>query len=167
MPDPEIVDARQRFIDHLRSHTADGSGHEALVAYWRQVELEAAVAEDLGQIDGWVREIAQDRERVAALKAQQQASAGQLGQEGVAAVLSRLLALLDEIGGGLRRRLAQLRERVGRWIILAGPGMRARKAKGEEATAEGDAEEKSKAAARAAALARKPETPQPKKDMSA
>ena len=45
------------------------------------------------------------------------------GQDGLA-LIRQILSLLDGIEERINRRLAELRDRIGRWVFLAGPGVK-------------------------------------------
>ena len=118
---------RDRFLDQLHTSQFDPSGHGDFVAYWTQIEAQAQVSEDLSQLDLWHKEIMRDKDRLAELKArQQQAASSQMGMSPAVQLIARLLALLDDLGARLRKRLLLVRGEIGMWVFLAGPGKKSK-----------------------------------------
>ncbi|MEZ4265182.1 MAG: hypothetical protein R3F39_02300 [Myxococcota bacterium] len=117
--------ARDSFLEQLRSGRDELLDTHGIAAYWQSVESEAARVEEPGLIDEWLRRLAQDRERIESIKAQKSsAEQSQFGGEGVALMLARLLQLLADIEGTLKRRLWLLRNELGAWVYLVGPGVK-------------------------------------------
>ncbi len=106
------------------------------MAYWNNIEIQAQRSEDLGQLDTWNKDILRDKDRIAELRQRQQTAANsQMGASQIVQLLTRLLALLDDVGERLRKRLHFLRNELGMWVFLAGPGKKSKpkpKKKGEE-----------------------------------
>lgn len=119
--------ARERFLDQLHNPQFDPTGHAQFVAYWTSIESQAQMTEDLSQLDSWHKEIMRDKDRLAELKVrQQQAASSQMGMSPAVQLISRLLALLDDLGGRLRKRLLMIRGEIGMWVFLAGPGKKSK-----------------------------------------
>lgn len=117
--------ARDSFLEQLRSGSDAMIDTRGIAGYWQSIESEAARVEEPGVIDEWLRRLAHDRERVEALKAQKSsAEQSQFGGDGVALMLIRLLALLADIEGTLKKRLWLLRNELGAWVYLVGPGVK-------------------------------------------
>lgn len=156
----DLDSARRNFLDQLHATQPDMVGYEGFVQYWRQVQAEARRSEDLGQLDRWAKDIARDKDRVAELRErQQQAAASQMAPPETMVLLTRLLLLLDDVYGLVRKRLATLRDQLGMWVFLAGPGT---KSKPKPLSAEGTREEKDEQG-KEAALAKKEESKKPTK----
>ncbi len=154
MPSTDLEQQRQRFLDQLHARDFDVAGHAAMSAYWQDVAQEAQHIDDLGRVDQWLKELARDKDRLAELRTQQQqAASSQMGAAEAVQLITRLLALLDDVGIKLRRRLAQLREEMDVQILIL--GMK-RKPKPTE-------EEKDDKKAQQAALAKNPVKAQPTK----
>ena len=129
MPSENVEQARTRFLDQLRDHRMEAALAEqgGFLAYWQQIEEESRHSEDMGQLDKWVRELSRDKDRLAELRAQsQQAAASQMGDADVMAFIQRLMMILDDIYAKLRRRLNLLRDRIGMWVFLVGPGKKSK-----------------------------------------
>lgn len=125
MPADELESAREAFLYRLEHEGVRSLLQQPLVAYWQSVEAEAATTEDLAQLDRWSGALARDKEKIDALRAQASAmSSEQLGETDALALIRQILALLDAIEGKVNRRLAALRDRLGRWVFLAGPGVK-------------------------------------------
>ena len=129
-----LESGRSRFLDQLHSPEFTGEGTAEFMSYWRGIEVEAKASEDLGQLDAWVKEISKDKDRVMELRArQQQAASSQMGDGEMLGLLTRILMLLDEIEGEIRRRLHRMRNEIGMWVFLAGMGRKSKpKPKGPE-----------------------------------
>ena len=118
---------RARFLDQLHSSEFTGEGTSEFMSYWRGIEVEAKASEDLGQLDAWVKEIAKDKDRVMELRArQQQTASSQMGDSEMLGLLTRILMLLDEIEGEIKRRLHRMRNEIGMWVFLAGMGRKSK-----------------------------------------
>lgn len=121
---------REAFMHQLTQAQPDMSGYQDFLRYWKSVEAEAAQVEDLGKLDEWVREIARDKERVAALKNR----TDMMGHEAAATIAPILKMVLDMLDA-IERRLKRIRnERMGDLAALlwsGGPGT-GTKAKPEE-----------------------------------
>ena len=132
----DLAVARERFLDQLHVSEFNPAGHEDFMAYWNNIAMLAQKTEDLAQLDTWNRALLRDKDRIAELRQrQQQAASSQMGASAVVQLLSRLLALLDDAGERLRKRLHFLRNEIGMWVFLAGPGKKSKpkpKKKGDE-----------------------------------
>ncbi len=127
MPAPDLETAREDFLRQMRNDGRALLAHERFSAYWQQVEDEAKHSEDMGELDRWLKDLARDRDRLAELKsAKQVAEGGQLGMDARVEVLLRLIALLTDIEGTLKKRLWELRDRLGMWVFLAGVGVKSK-----------------------------------------
>jgi len=116
---------RDAFMHEVAEAQPDLSGYQEFLRYWKSVEAEAMHTEDLGELDAWVRELARDKERVAALKARTDTMTGEHASGAIAAMVQILKLVLD-ILEAIERRLRRLRDE--RMSILAsmlwkgGPG---------------------------------------------
>lgn len=98
---------RTRFLAELGKSKPDLEGYQDFVKYWRAVEAEARESEDIDKIDGWVRDLARDKEKVAALKER----ASTVGEnEAVRDTIIQILRVVLEALDSIERRLRQLRE---------------------------------------------------------
>lgn len=131
----DLEASRESFLHQLSSDFESFHDYGDFMGYWRAVEAEARHSEDIGQLDSWVKDLRRDRDKLDALKARQHRSeSSQLGAAPALMVIQRLLALLDEIEGHLKRRLSMLRDMLGMWVFLAGPGVKQKPApKGDDA----------------------------------
>jgi hypothetical protein len=121
----DLERAREAFLEQLRSGRDELLDTSGIATYWRAVESEAMGVEEPGRIEEWLARLAQDRERVDAIKAQKaSAEQSQFGGEGAAMMLVRLLHLLADIEGTLKRRLWLLRNELGAWVYLVGLGVK-------------------------------------------
>jgi len=119
--------SRSRFLDQLHSNEFTGDGAAEFMSYWRSIEVEAKASEDLGQLDAWVKDISKDKDRVMEIRArQQQAASSQMGDSEMLGLLTRILMLLDDIEGELKRRLHRMRNEIGMWVFLAGMGRKSK-----------------------------------------
>lgn len=122
-----LESGRSRFLDQLHSAEFTGEGAAEFMSYWRSIEVEAKASEDLGQLDVWVKELSRDKDRVMELRArQQQAASSQMGDGELLGLLTRILMLLDEIEGDIKRRLHRMRNEIGMWVFLAGMGRKSK-----------------------------------------
>ena len=125
MPSNELERAREVFLNGLAHDGVGLLGQEPLVAYWQSVEAEARMSEDLSSLERWSRALARDKDEIEALKSQARSlEATGLGGEDVLALIRHILELLDASERKLNRRLAAVRDRLGRWVFLAGPGVK-------------------------------------------
>lgn len=158
MPNSRLEQYRDQFLNQIHRQEFSGERASDFLSYWRAVEAEAKATEDLGRIDGWAKEIARDRDKLAALKAQQQqASSSQMGDSEVVALINQILSLLDAIEGSIKKRHGWIRDELGLWVVLAGMG---RKSKPKKNKAE---EEQKETQEVVLAKAKKPEPPTKKK----
>ena len=160
MASNQLEQYRSRFLDQLHSAQFDGSGAGDFLSYWQNIEVQAKASEDMGQLDTWVKEIARDKDRLAELKSrQQQASSSQMAGSEAIQLINRILALLDDIDTALKRRLRQIRNELGLWVLLAGLGRKSKpKPKGKKKDDDDDQESE-------LILAQKKKKPQPVKKM--
>jgi len=125
MPADELESAREAFLHRLGHEGVEALGQQPLVSYWQSVEAEASTSEDLAQLDRWSKALSGDKEKIEALKSQAHAmSSEQLADSDALSLIRQILALLDVIEGKINHRLATLRDRLGRWVFLAGPGVK-------------------------------------------
>jgi hypothetical protein len=117
---------RTQFLDRLTDFQGSLEGYDGFSMYWTQIQSQAERVEEIGQIDSWVRDLARDRDRVAALRSRKREGEGVMGNDELMHILNRLLSLLDEVGGDLRKRLRLLRDRLGMWVFLAGMGKKSK-----------------------------------------
>lgn len=153
---------RERFLNALSGDFESFHDHTDFTNYWRTVEAEANQTEDIGQLDRWVKDLARDRDKLEAVRARaSQAESGQFGASPVLQIILRLLALLDGVEQRLKRRLAMLRDMLGMWVFLAGPGV---KGKPPPAAADGKAgKSEEKEGPSEAVLAKRASEAKPKK----
>jgi hypothetical protein len=125
MPDrvEDLEIFRERFISELAEAQPDLSSYQDFLRYWKGVEQQAQHTEDLGQLDGWVRDLARDKEKVQGLKNR----ADMIGdKEGAQGLLLSILRMVLEVLESVERRLRRWRDE--RLSILAsmlwkgGPG---------------------------------------------
>lgn len=157
--DPDLEQARERFLNSLHNPELAMAREGGFEQYWREVAQEAAITEDHGKLDRWVRDLARDRDKVKALK-DKKAAAEQGDQAAMALVqlILRVLAILDEIYEKLYKRRAALRGTLLNWLVLAGPGMKSKPNPNLQ-----DGADAKDTKAKEAALAKKKATPKPTK----
>lgn len=98
---------RSRFLSELSEAQPDLKGYQDFVKYWRAVEAEAQESEDLDKIDGWVRDLARDKDRVNALKER----ASTVGEnEAMRSTILQILKVVMEALDTIERRLRQMRD---------------------------------------------------------
>jgi hypothetical protein len=123
MPTDHIEGHRNHFLNQLHSNEFNGASAGEFMSYWRAIEVQAKASEDMGQLDVWVKDLARDKDRVAEIRSkQQQAASSQMGSGDMLSLLNRILMLLDEIEGELKRRNHRVRNEIGMWVLLAGMG---------------------------------------------
>lgn len=135
MPADELERAREAFLHRLSQDGLSALEGQPLVAYWQSVEAEATQTEDLARLERWSMALAGDKARIAALRAQARtAESSQVGggADQALALIRHVLGLLDAIEERLNRRLAILRDRMGRWVFLAGPGVKKKPPEGDK-----------------------------------
>ena len=138
MASSRFESGRERFLQHLHGSEIVGPGASEFMTYWRRIEVEAQASEDLGQLDTWVKEIAKDKDRLMELRARhQQAASSHMGEIDSLGLLARILALLDEIEGQLRRRHHHVRNELGLWVFLAGMGRKSKPKPNQASTKKG------------------------------
>ncbi|MGM0574803.1 MAG: hypothetical protein ACQEXJ_03610 [Myxococcota bacterium] len=152
----DLESARALFLQQLQGDMAALAGHEGFTEYWQQVEFELPQVEDQALLEKWLSELLRDRERLRAMEDRQR-EASTDGRSGTAEealrIIARLLGVLDDVERRLRHRLWVIRERLGAWVYLAGPGVKRKpRPKGPEE----EKEEEKKRSKREAARARKP-----------
>lgn len=127
MPTNHIEGHRNRFLEQLHTNNFSGEGAGEFMSYWRAIEVQAKASEDMGQLDVWVKDLARDKDRVAEIRSkQQQAASSQMGSGEMLSLLNRILMLLDEIEGELKRRHHRVRNEIGMWVFLAGMGRKSK-----------------------------------------
>ncbi|MCB9727584.1 MAG: hypothetical protein H6744_02690 [Deltaproteobacteria bacterium] len=125
MMNADLDRAREAFLDQLRSGRDEFVDTQGISSYWTTVEREASQVEEPGVIEEWLRQLARDRDRIESIKAQKNAAEqGQFGSDVAAQMLIRLLALLADVEGSLRKRLWFLRNELGAWVYLVGAGVK-------------------------------------------
>lgn len=125
MPSQDLETSRERFLNQLTGDLESLNEYGDFTGYWRSVEMEAEKSEDVGQLDRWLKDLRRDRDKLEALKARKVASeSSQLDAGAVTAIIHRLLQLLDECERKLKRRLSMLRDMLGMWVFLMGPGVK-------------------------------------------
>jgi len=114
---------RSRFLSELTEATPDLTGYQDYLRYWRTVESEAAQTEDIDKLDGWVRDLARDKDKVQALKER----ASTVGEnEAMRSTLLQILKVVLDMLDATERRLRQIRHE--KWSAMAavlwkgGPG---------------------------------------------
>ncbi len=97
---------RSRFLTELSEAQPDLKGHQDFVKYWRAVEAEAQESEDLDKIDGWVRDLARDKDRVNALK-QRASTVGE--NEAMRSTILQILKVVLDALDTIEKRLKMIR----------------------------------------------------------
>lgn len=127
MPAPDLETAREDFLRRMQHDGQALLAHQKFSAYWSNVEDEATHSEDMGQLDRWLKDLARDRDRLAELKNQKLgAESSQMGGDARIQIILRLIALLSDVEGTLKKRLWELRDRLGSWVFLAGQGVKSK-----------------------------------------
>lgn len=120
---------RDAFLTELAESQPDLSGYQEFLRYWKSVESEAMHTEDLGELDSWVRDLARDKERVAALKSRTDTMTGEHASGAIAAMV-QILKLVLEILDAIERRLRRLRDErmsaLASMLWKGGPGTTAK-----------------------------------------
>lgn len=120
---------RESFMHEVQEAQPDLSGYQDFLRYWKTVESEAMHVEDLGELDTWVRELARDKERVAALKNRADTMSGDKGG-GATEQLVQILKLVLDILEAVERRLRRLRDErlseLASMLWKGGPGTTAK-----------------------------------------
>ncbi len=121
---------RDTFLHELTQAQPDLAGYQEFLRFWKCVEAEAMQTEDLGVLDNWVRDLARDKERVAALRARTDMMTGDKSGGGAMQALNQILKLVLDMLDAVERRIRRLRDE--RLSILAsllwkgGPGTTAK-----------------------------------------
>ncbi len=125
----DLEASRERFLHSLTGDFESFRDHAEFTHYWQTVEGEAQHTEDIGQLDRWIKDLARDRDRLEAVRARAaQAESSQFGASPVLQLILRLLSLLDGVEQRLKRRLSMLRDMLGMWVFLMGPGVKSKPA---------------------------------------
>ncbi|MFO0745613.1 MAG: hypothetical protein U1F43_08065 [Myxococcota bacterium] len=126
---------RQNFLHQLKESTPQLQGHQDFVRYWKAVEGEASHTEDLSKLDGWVRDLARDKDEVQAMKLKIESMDE---RDPMAEQLLNILRMLLEFLGDIERKIRRLRDDRRNYLAAllwkAGPGTKPRE--------EGDDEKK-------------------------
>jgi len=114
---------RTRFMAALERDHASLSSSAAFIAYWDAISAQLPRIEEPGMIERWLRQARHDLERLEPLarRLTDDASA-QPECEAMAVRAQALVHHLQAVARRLSRRLSRLRDRLGSWIWLAGPG---------------------------------------------
>lgn len=120
---------RESFMHEVQEAQPDLTGYQDFLRYWKTVEAEAMQVEDLGELDAWVRELARDKERVAALKNRADTMTGDK-TSGATDTLVQILRLVLEVLEAVERRLRRLRDErlseLASMLWKGGPGTTAK-----------------------------------------
>lgn len=164
MPSDDMELARTRFLEQIHQSKLDMSLGGAFLQYWQQVEAESQSSQDLAQLDRWNRDLLRDKDRLAELRArEQQAASSQMASDDQLKAIRQLLALLDDIGRKLRRRLTGIRDRIAWWVWAAGPGRKSKPVPGGGGEDEKTEKDQKKDQAKQAVLAKDKVKKGPKK----
>lgn len=121
---------RDSFLSELSEAQPDLSGYQDFLRYWKTVESEAMHTEDLGELDAWVRDLARDKERVAALRERTDMMTSDKGGDSAIQALSHILKLVFDILDAIERRLRRLRDErlsaLASMLWKGGPGTTAK-----------------------------------------
>jgi len=101
---------RESFMHEVAEAQPDLSGYQDFLRYWKSVEAEAMQTEDLGVLDNWVRDLARDKERVAALRARTDMMTGEKSGGGAMQALNQILKLVLDMLEAVERRIRRLRD---------------------------------------------------------
>lgn len=119
---------RQNFLHQLKESSPQLRGHEDFVRYWKAVETEATQTEDLSKLDGWVKDLARDKDEVLAMKNKIEAQDERDPlQEQLLNVLRMLLEFLSDIERKIRKLRDERRDYLAALLWKAGPGMKPKK----------------------------------------
>ena len=144
MPSNDLERARTQFLDRL---THEGVGllmQQPLVSYWNAVAAEAQQTDDLSRLQGWKSALTSDKDKIAALKNRAETITG-MDSETILLLILDVLDMLGDAERAIDKRLLAVRDRIGRWVFLAGPGVKKKAPKDED---ESDEETKSPSAKR-------------------
>jgi hypothetical protein len=101
---------RQNFLNQLRESQPDLSGYQDFLRYWKTVEGEAAHTEDIGMLDGWVKDLARDKEKVSALCQRTDTMSSDKGGDTAIQALSHILKMVLGVLDAIERRLRGIRD---------------------------------------------------------
>lgn len=155
---------RERFLASLGTAQTQLAGQNEFLAYWKMVEREAQVTEELGKLEGWVKALASDREKMVALKERLE----KVEDPNARAIVNMIVQLLDILEGiykKLKRRLYQRREFLGWLLLRAGPGVKKKVPKGGPG-GPGQKDEKDEKASETVLAKPKPKAKKPTKKMT-
>lgn len=156
---------RDTFLHELTQTQPELNGYQDFLRYWKCVEAEAQHTEDLGDLDAWVRDLARDKERVAALRSRTDMMTSDKDGGHAAQAMNQILKIVMEMLEAVERRIRRLRD--DRLSILAsllwkgGPGTIAKPKPDEEDKKDGKKKEGGATgaleASQAAATAKQPD----------
>lgn len=158
---------RERFLDQLHSSRMDLAYHQEFVGYWRTVEQEAEMTNELDSLENWVRELARDKDRVKEIEARLESQDRENPMiANMLQVIRMVLDVLESIESKIKKKRNGRRERLAAILWRVGPGTKPKPLDDD------DEENKNKPPAagakkpeqqQAALIAQKPpEKPQPK-----
>ena len=161
---------RESFLHELAEAQPDLSGYQDYLKFWKSVEAEAAQTEDLGVLDNWVRDLARDKEKVAALRARADTMTSDKGGSTAIQALASILKMVLDILESVERRLRRMRDdrlsALASMLWKGGPGTLVKpkpdeKDKDKKPAGGGGAADK---AAKAVLPAQQPKQPELKRD---
>lgn len=140
---------RQNFLHQLKESSPQLQGHQDFVRYWKSVEGEASQTEDLSKLEGWVRDLARDKDEVQAMKIKiESMDERDPMAEQLLNVLRMLLEFLTDVERKIRRLRDDRRSYLAAILWKAGPGAKPK----EEGDDEKKDDKKGDKAAQTAAL---------------
>lgn len=156
---------RSRFLSELSEAQPDLQGYQDYLKYWRAVESEAQESEDLDKIDTWVRDLARDKDKVAALK-QRASTVGE--NEAMRSTIAQILKVVLEALETIERRLRKLRDQkmaaLAAVLWKGGPGTMLKKKEDEKDKKDGKKKEDTAKEAAAVPIQQPPKLDPAKKD---
>jgi len=124
---------REHFIHQLKESSPQLQGHNDFMRYWKVVEAEAQSTEDLGKLDGWVKDLARDKEEIQSMKTRLE---GMDERDPLAESLLNILRMLLDYLEGIYKRIRNLRDDRRSYLASllwkAGPGVKPKKDEGED-----------------------------------
>jgi len=124
---------RDKFMHSLREAQPQLNGHQDFVRFWKTVEKEAGETEDLSKLEGWVRDLARDKDEVRAMKERVETMAERdPASEQLLGILRMLLEFLEGVEKRIRRMRDERRAYLQSILWKGGPGMKPKDDKGDD-----------------------------------
>jgi len=129
----DLESFREQFIHSLHESQPQLTGYQDFVRYWKTVEKEASETEDLSKLEGWVKDLARDKDEVRAMKDQVESmDERDAMSEQLLQILRMLLDFLEGVEKRVRRVRDERRAYLQALLWKGGPGMKPKEGEGDD-----------------------------------